>query len=104
MNDKRDEVIGDAIRKELDRHLVDANDTNTFADYRERAGFNKGLREAGNILSRCFSRGDFALSREAEIRRQIADELQGILLESRNDAQEWNREIRCVIEKLRGNK
>lgn len=70
--------IGSAIRKELDRHLIDANDSNAFADYREKAGFNKGLREAGSILSRCFSRGDFAQYAAEQVaaeRTRIADGL-----------------------------
>ena len=40
--------------------------------------------------------------REAEIRRQIGDELLSIANEARNDAQEWSVNIRDYIEKLRG--
>ncbi len=59
--------ISTRIRNELDRHLVDANDASTFHESREKAGFNKGLREAGNILSRCIGRGDFTIVAAQEV-------------------------------------
>ena len=47
-----DELLAAAIQKELDRHLIDANDAGTFHEHQNRAGFNKGLREAGVIIAR----------------------------------------------------
>lgn len=61
--------LTNAIRKELDRHLIDANDSGTMMEYQNKAGYNKGLREAGVILNRCIRRGDF----DAVLRDREAD-------------------------------